>query len=175
MDLGQQGQPKLMRFDIDSQQLLQEFEFDPKIAPVKGNLNDFVLSKDENFAFIADVGLFNQKPSLITLNLVTGKATNSFINHESTRVRPTPDGFKIAGRQVTVPFPLGVDSIAISRDGGVVYFAAVFDKFMWMVPTRALVLNTDAESFVDVAFPKPVSDGVSGTSSSIHSSQAESF
>ena len=160
MNLGQAGQPRMYQLDIADQHVVHTFVFPDSVAPKMGNLNDFVISKDGKYAFITDLGILNNAPSLITLDFVSGKATKSLVNHESTRAKPRPSTLKIGNvGEVPVPFPLGVDSIALSKKGDFVFFSAVFDEFMWMVPTRSLIKG-DAERFVDVAFPKPVSDGI---------------
>ena len=119
--------PTAYFFELETQNLVHKFEFPPEIADKGSMLNDFVVSKDENFLFIADIGILTGKPSIITLNTQTWKATKSLVAHESTKAKENPKNFTINGIPVHIPFKVGVDSIALSADGNTLYFGAIFD------------------------------------------------
>lgn len=142
-------------------ELLKTFEFPEDVAGNGSFLNDFVISKDEDFLFIADTSMGSKSPSIITVDMKTWTCKKALVDHESTRAKPTPAGFTVADRPIDIKFEIGVDSIALSPDGKILYFAAVFDQFMWQVPTKSLIDGGDApENTVDIAFPKTVSDGI---------------
>lgn len=121
-----ESKPGLIILDINTGDKIRVIEFKPEIAGKGSFLNDFVLSKEENFVFIADSAM-GAEPAIITVDLKSGTSKRSLVSHESTKVRPTPPKFSINGTEYKFSFQVGVDSIGISSDGNVLYFASIFD------------------------------------------------
>jgi len=118
--------PVLYVLSLDTEELVKAFEFPSEVCGKGSFLNDFVISKDENFVFIADSGLGGE-PSIITVDLRYWTAKRALVNHESTKQRDTPKDFAINGNKYEFSFKVGVDSIALSADGNTLYFGALFD------------------------------------------------
>ena len=118
--------PTLYVFDIETAELVKSYEFPPNVAGKGSFLNDFVVSKDENFIFIADSGI-DAPPSIITVEMKSWWAKKALVDHESTKRRPTPRNYTMDGVQYDFSFQVGVDSIGLSPDGNTLYFGAIFD------------------------------------------------
>ncbi len=129
---------KLVKIDLATNQAVRTILFDEKIAPHGSYLNDVRFSPDGRSAYITDSGA---KGALVVVDLVQGTARRVLDGHPATQVDKTvkvkadgqvlrrPDGRDVA---------FSADGIALSPDGGMLYWQAIKGKTLYRVPTAAL-------------------------------------
>ena len=127
--------PKIFAFNLADGGLLLEYEIPSDIAPLGSHMNDMQIDSAGEFIYIADASIFRKSPALIVFDIKNRTARRVRENHESV----TAENFisKVGGRDMVV---LGafvirphVDSIALSRDGQWLYYAAVNAQHMYRV------------------------------------------
>ena len=130
---------KLVKFDLNTHQAVKTILFDEKIAPHGSYLNDVRFSPDGKSAYITDSGA---KGALVVVDLDKGTARRVLDGHPATQVDKTvkvkadgqvlrrPDGRDVA---------FSADGIALSPDGGMLYWQAIKGKTLYRLPTAALV------------------------------------
>ena len=158
---------RLLAFDLSSGDVVHEFVFPRAIAGVGSHLNDFQVSADGNTIYIAEASIFGLTPALIVYD-VTKKSARRLLQ-ENPSVMPE-EFVPVVQGVVMKPFGLfsirpGVDSIALSRDGEWLYFAAVNAAHLYRVRITDLrneVLSAaELESKVETFADKTMSDGIS--------------
>ncbi len=157
---------RLLAFDLSSGEVVHEFVFPRAIAGLGSHLNDFQVSADGKFIYIAEASILGKTPALIVYDVARQNARRLLQEHVS--VMPEE---KIPVVQGVVMKPLGifgirpgVDSIGLSRAGEWLYFAAVNASHMYRIRSvdlRDETLSADAlaakvETFAD----KTMSDGI---------------
>lgn len=161
------GQVRLLAFDINSRKLLHQFDFPAELAPRGSHLNDFQISSDGRTLYIADASILGLKPALLVFDLKTNTARRLLERHVSVmaeRYVPVVQGRRM---QVLGCFAIrpGVDSIALSRDGEWLYFAAVTAQHLYRVPTESLLdpalSAAELSEKVTIFAAKPGTDGLS--------------
>jgi sugar lactone lactonase YvrE len=138
------GQTRLLAFDIESGEVVHEYEFSRDAAPRLSHLNDFQVSADGSSIFIADASIMGKRPALIIYDVANKTAHRVLENHVSVVAeRYTP---VVQGRHMEVfgifSIRPGVDSIALDRQGEWLYFAAVTATKMYRARVADL-LNRD--------------------------------
>ena len=142
------------------------------MVTVQSFLQDFVVTPDQGWAVIADMGQADlpakADPALVTLNLVTGEATRKLSGHPS--VRPTDKAMQAGGAPVMamangreVSLFLGLNPITLDPSGTWVYFGPMSQGLLYRVKTSDLVNNAlTADQLADrstpsfrVGFPLP--------------------
>jgi sugar lactone lactonase YvrE len=112
--------------------------FDQTVAIPGSYLNDVRFSKDGRFAFITDSG---QRGALVVVELASGKAKRVLDGHPSTQPQP---GVEVRPEGETLRYPDGrkvlfaADSMALSSDGGTLYYKALTGNTLYRIPTAAL-------------------------------------
>ena len=157
---------RLLAFDLKTAQVVHEYVFPRAIAGLGSHLNDFQVSPDGKFIYIAEASIFAKTPALIVYDVEQQRARRLLEKHPSV----VPDNFTpvVQGRRM-VAFGIfsirpGVDSIALSRDGEWLYFAPVTSLHLFRVRTAdlrneslsAAELAGKVETFAD----KTMSDGI---------------
>lgn len=169
LDAGHHGlsRGRLLAFDVASGELVHEFEFPRDLAGRGSHLNDFQVSRDGRHLFIADASFFAKTPALLVYDVERRSARRLLENHAS--VRPEFYTPVVQGREMEalglVSIRPGVDSIALTRDGKWLAFAAVTSRKLYGAPVAALLNESLAAhelakriySFAD----KTMSDGLS--------------
>jgi len=160
------GQPRLLAFDIHSRKLLHQFDFPLELAPRGSHLNDFQISADGRTLYIADASILGLKPALLVFDLKTNSARRLLVRHPSVmpeRFVPTVQGrrMQIYGLFAIRP---GVDSIALSRDGQWLYYAAVTAQTLYRISTADLrdtaLSANELAGRVEPFAAKPGTDGL---------------
>jgi len=152
LDHGQYGlyTPTLYAFDISSRANLLKFkyEFPPSVAPLGSMLNDFQVSPEGMYIFIADSSVLRGTPALIVLDIPYRLSWRLLENHESVRAKYfTPhyhpvkkeDEVDSSAADNSLPisayglFPIRphIDSIALDRKGKYLYYSAVNDPKLY--------------------------------------------
>lgn len=106
-------------------------------------------SQDGRFAFITDAG---QRGALVVVELASGQARRVLDGHPSTQPEP---GFVVRTDGRPLRYPDGrpvlfaADSIALSSDGGTLYYKALTGNTLYRIP--AAVLETQGFAGKDVS------------------------
>ena len=143
MDKVVPGGPKLVQIDLATDRPRRTIAFDAAVAPQGSYLNDVRFSPDGSTAYITDSGA---RGAIVVVDIASGKARRALDGHQSTQpdktVTVTHDG-----RPVRRPDGRGVefsaDGIALSPDGGTLYWQAIKGKTLYSIPTTALRTVTD--------------------------------
>ena len=103
-------------------------------------LNDFQIDPAGRKIFIADTSLFGRRPALIVYDIENRTARRVLEAHSS--VMPKNYRINAAGRDMSlydvVTLKIGVDSIALDKQGKWLYYAPVSDERFYRVATRDL-------------------------------------
>jgi sugar lactone lactonase YvrE len=161
------GRPRLLAFDLATDELVHRFDFPPECAGLGSHLNDFQVDPAGRNIYIADASIFAKRPALVVYDVERRTCRRLLRGHRS--VEPEPYIPVVQGRKMRV-FGLfavrpGVDSIALDRAGEWLYFAPVTDRHIYRV--RAADLDDpslDGEQLgrrVETWAAKTMSDGIS--------------
>ena len=153
------GGPKLVRIDLDSDTVAQVITFPTDVALPSTYLNDvrFDLRRgDAGIAYITDSSVYGPN-GIIVVDLASGASWRRLHEHPSTKadplaaVRPVVEGRPLLQRPAAgppKPLSVGSDGIAISADGGQLYYCPLVSRRWYSVATEALVDRTLAETEV---------------------------
>lgn len=162
--------PRLWAFDLDTGEVVHRHVFGSGVAGLGSHYNDFQVSPDGRWIFIADASVLAQTPALVVYDVREGRARRLLEGHESVAAEPYVP--VVQGRRMLL-FGLfavrpGVDSIALSRDGQVLYFAAVTARHMYRVRTEVLThpgrVPGPLGEWVETHAEKTMSDGITSDS-----------
>jgi sugar lactone lactonase YvrE len=160
------GQPRILAFDLKTNQLVDRFDFPSNVAGMLSMLNDFQVDPEGRRIYIAETSLFGRRPALIVYDVANHTARRLLERHSS--VMPKDYLIDAAGREMTIfgflTLKIGVDSIALDKQGRWLYYAPVSDDRMYRIETRDLndeSLNAGAlGAKVEVWGRKTLSDGI---------------
>jgi sugar lactone lactonase YvrE len=156
--------PKLLAFDIHTQQLVFRHDFNRWAAPKDQILQDLAVDGDRGFAYIADCGL---DPAIVVVDTKRG-TSRRFRGHPSLVAEDAElvmDGKALlfpgeGGRML--PARVGVNPITLSADGETIYFGAMNGTSWYSVPA-SLFRDGASDERIAAAIqrvgPKPISDG----------------
>jgi sugar lactone lactonase YvrE len=131
--------PKLYAIDLKSQSVTVDYSFPSDVAGFGSMLNDFNISPDNRYIYIADTSFISYTPALIVYSTLQAKSyrllsssihlygTSTFLKIPPYQIRFGPFGMKI-----------NVDSIALSRDGKALYFSPFTGTNLFCLDTRHL-------------------------------------
>jgi sugar lactone lactonase YvrE len=152
------GGPKLVRVDLDRDEVAQTILFPEDVALKTSYLNDvrFDLRRSESgVAFITDSS--DQGPNgIVVVDLATGESWRRLHDHPSTKGHGAPDlRMIVEGEEFlqwspdgsTGSVKMGSDGIAIAADGERLYYCPLAGRRLWSVSVDALVdraLDDDA-------------------------------
>ena len=128
--------PKLVKIDLETDQVVDAFHFDRQITPRGSYLNDVRIDAQRDYAYITDSG----RGAIVVVNLQTGDARRVLADHPATQaedVVPVIGGTLLRTAQGDVP-KIHADGIALSPDGQWLYFHALTGYHLYRVPTNAL-------------------------------------
>lgn len=161
------GQPRITAFDPTSRALVHQYDFPSDVAGFLSMLNDFAVSPDGTRIYIAESSPIAQTPALVAYDVARKVSRRLLDSHPS--VLPEDYVLNAAGRDMVVlgvyTLRIGVDSIALDREGRWLYYAPVNGGRMYRIATAALddpTLAADAlAAAVEDYGPKTMSDGLS--------------
>lgn len=130
--------PKLVGLDLKTNRVVKTIPFDTDTVMQASYINDVRISPDGKTAYLTDSGA---EGALIVVDIDSGKAKRVLSGHPSTMpdksVTVTYDGKPLRrpdGRGVE----FSADGIALSPDGGTLYWQAIKGKTLYSLPTDAL-------------------------------------
>ena len=130
--------PKLVRIDLATNRVAQTIAFDTTAAPQGSYLNDVRFSPDGRTAYITDSGA---RGALLVVDLASGNARRVLDGHPSTQpekqVQVKADG-KVLRRPDGRGVEFAADGIALSGDGGYLYWQAIKGRTLYRIATTAL-------------------------------------
>lgn len=167
LDTGMHGihPGRLLAFGLDGK-LVHEYEFPRAIAGVGSHLNDFQVSPDGQFVYIAEASFFAKTPALIVYDVAAKSARRVLELHPSvTAEKYTP---VVQGRRMValglVSIRPGVDSIALDHKGEWLYFAPVTNLNLYRARTADLrdgkLAASELAGRVETFAEKTMSDGI---------------
>jgi sugar lactone lactonase YvrE len=160
------GQPRILAFDLKTNRLADSFDFPSSVAGMLSMLNDFQVDPPGRRIYIAETSLFRRRPALIVYDIENRTARRVLDRHPS--VMPKEYLMNAAGRDMTlfgfVTLKIGVDSIALDRQGRWLYYAPLSDDRMYRIATKDLNdERLDAGALgakVEIWGRKTLSDGI---------------
>tara|TARA_R110002073_G_scaffold25_5_gene745 strand:+ start:1158 stop:2282 length:1125 start_codon:yes stop_codon:yes gene_type:complete len=168
LDFAEHGMatPQIAAIDLNTMKLAHHFEFPSDIAGMGSHLNDFQVSHDGNFIYIADASILKKNPALIVYDVENKVARRLLEGHDSVK----PDYFvPVVDKEKMLIFGVfairpGVDSIALDRQEKWLYFAPVTDTYLHRLALKDLH-NTELKpeqlaERVERFAKKSMSDGI---------------
>ena len=132
------GGPKLVKIDLSTDRVVQTIRFDEAVAPQGSYLNDMRITPDGRHAFITDSGV---RGAIVVVNLTSGRARRALDGHPSTQIERDVV-VKTDDRELRRPdgraLEVSSDGIALSPDGGTLYWQALTGRTLYSIPTSAL-------------------------------------
>jgi len=163
-----QGQPRLLAFDLDTNQVVHQYDFPSSVAGFLSMLNDFQVDPRGEKIYIADTSPLpiRQRPALIVYDTVKQTSRRLLEGHLSVAAQdyiiqaPGRDMIIFGLYNLRIP----VDSIALDQRGEWLYYGAVSNDRLYRVRTRDLndeSLSPEAlAAKVEDYAPKTLSDGI---------------
>jgi sugar lactone lactonase YvrE len=160
------GQPRILAFDLKTNKLVDTHDFPSDVAGMFSMLNDFQVDPAGDKIYIADTSLFGGHPAIIVYDVKNHASRRLLEGHPS--VLPKNYLMNAAGRDMTlfgiVTLKIGVDSIALDKQGRWLYFAPVSDDRMYRIAVRDLndtsLKPGDLAAKVETWGRKTMSDGI---------------
>jgi len=161
------GKPRILAFDLAANQLVHKYEFPSSVAPLFSMLNDFQVDPAGEKIYIAETSPFLQRPALIIYDTIRRESRRVLERHRSVVAKNYL--LRAGGRDMRifgmVTLKLGVDSIALDKQGKWLYYGPVSDSRLYRISTADLadasLSLSDLASRVEDFGPKPLSDGLS--------------
>jgi sugar lactone lactonase YvrE len=137
---GVTGQPRILAFELKSNKLAESYDFPSDVAGMLSMLNDFQVDPEGRKIYIADTSLFGRRPAIIVYDVKSHASRRLLEGHPSVTAKNYL--MNAAGRDMTlfglVTLKIGVDSIALDRQGRWLYYAPVSDDRMYRIAVRDL-------------------------------------
>lgn len=157
---------RLLAFDLESGGVVHEYEFPKDIAGLGSHLNDFQVSADGKFIYIAEASFFAKTPALVVYDVEQHRARRLLAGHPGVtadRYTPVVQGRKMVALGLVSIRP-GVDSIVLDPANEWLYFAPVTDLDLYRARTADL-RNDDLSAAelagrIETFAPKTMSDGL---------------
>jgi sugar lactone lactonase YvrE len=147
------GGPKLLKVDLETNQVVQNIAFGEDVAPAKSYLNDVRIDTGANVAYITESGI----GAIVVVDLKSGKARRLLDRHASTKaesdVKLNVDGRELLDEQKKKAPQIHADGIALDAKNGWLYYHALTGRTLYRIKTdflRAENLSTgDLEKKVE--------------------------
>ena len=161
-DFGQ-GTPRISAFDLRTNELVHTYDFPSDVAGLTSMLNDFQVSPNGNKIYIAETSPLVHNPALIVYDVEARQSRRVLDGHESVLAKNYV--IQAPGRDMIIygmyNMRIGVDSIALDRDGEWLYYGAVTGDTMYRV--RAADLDDASLGDEELAIVNKIVDVHQGT------------
>jgi sugar lactone lactonase YvrE len=154
------GAPKLLRVDLETDEVVETFPFDAEAAPPASYLNDVRVDTERRVAYVTDSGL----GAILVVDLATGFVRRRLEDHASTKSEGID--LLIEGRWWRLPDgsrpEVHADGIALTPDREWLYWQALTGRTLYRAPTEALREASDEElpARVETVAGVGASDGI---------------
>jgi sugar lactone lactonase YvrE len=160
-----QGNTRLLAFDLENNAVVHDHTFGDDFD----FLNDLQVSPDGQTIYFSDPGLFFlSPPAIVIYDIETGETRRLLEGHDSVTAQKwnvQADGEPLWLVPWLLPFRLGIDGIALSKDGQWLYYGGITHDTLFRVRTSDLMdqsLTDEAlAGRIESAGRKPLSDGFS--------------
>jgi len=159
---------RLLAFDLATDEIVYDYIFDGTVAETGSFFNDFQVSPNGRWIYVADVSFFGKNPSIVVHDTETGESWRTL--ERDTSVCPQDYIIQNPVREMTflgglIALKPGVDGIAIDESGEQLYYGAMTHDGLYRIPT-AILHNKNATAAERSAAvvrigTKPLSDGLS--------------
>lgn len=174
------GQPRLLAFDLKTNEVVHRYDFPSEVAGFLSMLNDLQVSPDGKKIYIAETSPILQQPALVVYDIERQHSRRVLEGHPSVQsenyIIQAPGRDMIVYGLYTMRIP--VDSIALDTRGEWLYYGPVTGSRLYRV--RAADLNDESlgaaalGAKVEDFAPKTLSDGITiDTDDSIYLSDME--
>ena len=160
------GQPRLLAFDLRTNEEIFRHDFSSEVAGLGSHLNDFQVGPDGRKIYIADASILAKTPAIVVFDIALRSSRRVLEGEESVTAEPyipVVDGREMVLFGVFAIRP-GVDSIALDKRGRWLYFGAVTSQHMYRIPRRDLddvtLSQKRLRAKVERFAPKTMSDGI---------------
>ena len=161
------GQPRLLAFDLSTDQLAHRYDFPPEVAGFLSMVNDFQVDPTGTKIYIADASPIKQTPAIIVYDTVAKSSRRLLENAHSVQAQDYV--IQAPGRDMTVfdiiTLRIGVDSIALDKRGEWLYYGPLSGDRLYRIATKDLndesLTPGDLAERVEDYGPKTISDGLS--------------
>jgi sugar lactone lactonase YvrE len=161
------GQPRILAFDLATNQLVQQYDFPSAVAPFLSMLNDFQVDPAGAKIYIAEASPILRRPALIVYD-VERKSSRRVLDGDAS-VQAEAYLVQAPGRDMVVygiyALRIPVDSIALDAQGEWLYYGPLSGDRMYRVRTSDLNDTTlspkELGAKVQDYGPKTISDGLS--------------
>ncbi len=132
------SRPSLWAFDLTSGAHggALQYHFPADVAGPGSMLNDFVVSPDGRYLYVADCNIVGGSPAIVVVDTKTWTSWRLLEKHPSVLAKSVLPF--VNGQPLDLPWDVGVDSIAISADGKFLYYASIYDDTLHSIPTDKL-------------------------------------
>lgn len=160
------GRPRLVAFDLATDAVVHEHDFPRAVAGFPSMLNDFQVSPDGRWIYIAESSPLWNRPALVLYDVERRESRRLLDGHPA--LRPQDLLLQAPGRDMwiygLVPLRIGLDSIALDRTGEWLYLGPLSGERLYRLPAGVLHDPTVAPAVVAARLedwaPKPISDGL---------------
>jgi len=161
------GQPRILAFDLATNQLVHQYDFPSDTAPLLSMLNDFQVDPAGEKIYIAEASPILRRPALVIYDVVN-KTSRRVLDGDPS-VQAEPYVVQAPGRDMVIygiyALRIPVDSIALDAAGEWLYYGPLSGDRMYRVRTRDLNdVSLTAKALgakVQDYGPKTISDGLS--------------
>ena len=162
------GRPRLLAFDLQTREVVFDLSFASGAAPLGSFVQDLQIDPEGETAYIADVGFLSRSSALVVVDLEDRTARRVLEEHPSVTAQewlvrnPIREMVFLGG---LVGFHVGVDGLALGRNGEWLAYGAMTHDTLFRVPTAALqdsgLPGDRLAAKVEAIGPKPLNDGLS--------------
>jgi sugar lactone lactonase YvrE len=160
------GQPRLLGFDLRTNQMVNKYDFPSDVAGFLSMLNDLQVDPRGEKVYIAEASPIRQTPAIIVYDTVHQSSRRLLDSHPSVAAGPYIT--QAPGRDMIAygiyALRIGIDSIALDKRGEWLYYGSVNGDRMYRVATKDLndeSLSPEAlAAKVQDFAPKTLSDGL---------------
>jgi sugar lactone lactonase YvrE len=159
------GNTRLLAFDLGSNEIVHDHTFGDDFD----FLNDLQVSPDGRTIFFSDPGLFFlSPPAIVVYDLESGETRRLLEGHDSV----TAQNWNVQADEGTLwlvpgllPFRLGIDGLALSKDGQWLYYGGITHDTLFRLRTEDLLNKSISDEAladrIERVGQKPLSDGLS--------------
>lgn len=162
------GDVTLLAFSLETGEVAHRHVFSSEIAPLGSFVQDLQIDASGETVYLADVGFWAQRPALIVYDVASQTARRVLNRHESVvsqqwLIRTEIKTMEFFGGLMAMK--VGVDGLALSRDGVWLHYAAMTHDTHYRIRTEDLkdasLDDAALAARVEALGPKPLSDGMS--------------
>jgi sugar lactone lactonase YvrE len=125
------GAPKLVKFDLNTNSIVQMVLIDTSVTPINCFLNDFRIDSESGYAYITDSGV----GAIIVVNLATGQCRRLLEEHGSVKAQDMM--LYVNGQSVC--WKVNVDGLALNQNKDYLYYKALCGYDLYRIPTSVLI------------------------------------